>query len=181
MIIKGILPFSKQLIDTHVTQNDIVVDATCGNGYDTNYLAQRAKHVFSFDIQLEAIEQAKKTNDSYKNITFIHDGHEHVRDYVSEPISCAIFNLGYLPKGDKSIVTHPETTIIAIQELMTLLSPKGIIILVVYPGHDEGQVEKEAVLKYVEQIPQDIAHVLKYEFINQKNRPPLVIAIEKRK
>ena len=56
-------------------------------------------------------------------------------------IDAAIFNLGYLPKGNK-IVTKPETTIMAINEIFDILSIEGIIILVIYHGHEEGKVEK---------------------------------------
>ena len=35
-----------------------------------------------------------------------------------EKLLDAIFNLGYLPGGDKSIVTKPETTISAIEQLL---------------------------------------------------------------
>ena len=55
---------------------------------------------------------------------------------------CCYFNLGYLPKGNKEIVTKPETTIMAINEIFDILSIEGIIILVIYHGHEEGKVEK---------------------------------------
>ncbi|MBF1708746.1 MAG: SAM-dependent methyltransferase, partial [Streptococcus sanguinis] len=34
-----------------VTKEDIVVDATMGNGHDSLFLAQLAKKVYAFDIQ----------------------------------------------------------------------------------------------------------------------------------
>ena len=61
---------------------------------------------------------------------------------------CCYFNLGYLPKGNKEIVTKPETTIMAINEIFDILSIEGIIILVIYHGHEEGKVEKEALLEF---------------------------------
>ncbi|TDM07684.1 class I SAM-dependent methyltransferase [Macrococcus lamae] len=183
MKLKGILPFSKFLIDQFVSRADIVVDATCGNGNDTLYLAERVPngHVFAFDIQETAISNAKHKTSAHQNITFILDGHQNVDQYLPDSeISCAIFNLGYLPKGDKSIVTLPDTTITAIQKLFACLKVGGIIILVIYPGHAEGQIEKEAVLEFLKSYNQDTAHILKYEFINQRNNPPFVCAIEKR-
>ncbi|TDM04584.1 class I SAM-dependent methyltransferase [Macrococcus carouselicus] len=183
MKLKGILPFSKHLIDEFVAPGDHVVDATCGNGNDTLYLAEKvtdAGHVFAFDIQETAIQHAKVKTAAHSNITYIHDGHQNAAQYLSEAISCAIFNLGYLPRGDKSIVTLPETTIQAINELFDLLKAGGVIILVIYPGHAEGQIEKEAVLKFLQHYDQDKAHILKYEFINQRNNPPFICAIEKR-
>lgn len=183
MKLKGILPFSKLLIDEFVSPSDIVVDATCGNGNDTLYLARHVPdgHVYAFDIQEEAISHAREKTAGCSNITFIHDGHQHADRYLpDEAISCAIFNLGYLPKGDKSIVTLPDTTISAVQQLFARLKPGGIIILVIYSGHTEGQIEKEAVLEFLSSYNQESAHIIKYEFINQRNNPPFVCAIEKR-
>ena len=34
-----------------INKEDIVVDATMGNGYDTLFLARLAKQVYAFDIQ----------------------------------------------------------------------------------------------------------------------------------
>ncbi|GGB02731.1 methyltransferase domain-containing protein [Macrococcus hajekii] len=183
MKLKGILPFSKSLIDTFVTAGDSVVDATCGNGHDTLYLAERvtaAGHVYAFDIQETAISNTKLKTAAYDHITFINDGHQHAGQYINEAISCAIFNLGYLPRGDKSIVTLPDTTIQAVNVLFEQLKSGGIIILVIYHGHAEGQLEKEAVLNFLQHYDQEQAHILKYEFINQKNNPPFICAIEKR-
>ncbi|MBI6058042.1 tRNA (mnm(5)s(2)U34)-methyltransferase, partial [Clostridium perfringens] len=89
---------------------------------------------------------------SFKHVTLIHDGHENIlNDIPSDVIGnvdAAIFNLGYLPKGDKTIVTKPETTIQAIESIFKLLSTEGIIVLVIYHGHKEGQIERDELLKY---------------------------------
>ncbi|MCE4956394.1 tRNA (mnm(5)s(2)U34)-methyltransferase [Macrococcoides caseolyticum] len=179
----GILPFARDLIQKYITPEATVIDATCGNGFDTLFLAQTLNHkghIHAFDIQQQAIKNTQQRTQDYANITFHHLGHEHVLDVVATPVRLAIFNLGFLPKGDKSIVTTPETTILAIKQIFTLLEEGGIIILVIYPGHKEGQLEKEALLDYLAGIDQLKAHIFKYEFINQKNNPPFVVGIEKR-
>ncbi|WP_414042658.1 class I SAM-dependent methyltransferase [Macrococcus animalis] len=179
----GILPFARELITKYIEQNVTVIDATCGNGNDTLFLAQTLNntgHVHAFDIQTQAIDNSIEKTKAFNNITFHQMGHQHVLDVVSEPVKLAIFNLGYLPKGDKSIVTLPETTIVAIDNIFSILEKQGIIILVIYPGHDEGQIEKKAVLEHLSKIDQNTAHIFKYEFINQKNNPPFVVGIEKR-
>ena len=88
----------------------------------------------------------------------IHDGHENILNDIPSDIignvDAAIFNLGYLPKGDKSIVTKPETTIQAIESIFKLLSTEGIIVLVIYHGHEEGQIERDELLKYLENFDQ---------------------------
>ena len=57
---------------------------------------------------------------------------------------------------------------------------EGIIVLVIYHGHPEGETERDEVLEYVKNIPQNKAHVLHYGFMNQVNHPPFIVAIEKR-
>lgn len=179
----GILPFARELMTHYIASGDIVIDATCGNGNDTLFLAQLLKntgHIYAFDIQSQAVNNAKEKTKDYHNISYHQTGHENVLNVVQHNVKLAIFNLGYLPKGDKSIVTVPKTTIQAIENIFSILEIGGIIILVIYPGHPEGQIEKDAVLDYLCKIDQNTAHIFKYEFINQKNNPPFVIGIEKR-
>ncbi|QLK86296.1 class I SAM-dependent methyltransferase [Staphylococcus sp. 17KM0847] len=186
MIIERILPFAKTMMTTHVHTNSTVIDATCGNGLDTTFLAQLVPngHVYACDIQSQAIVTTRQRTAQYSNVSIIQTGHEKIIDYIQpthlQSLDGAMFNLGYLPKGDKSIVTRPETTIVAIEQILKHLRPKGIIVLAVYPGHEEGRIESEHVKQYVQQIDQQQAHVLQYSFINQQNHPPYIIAIEKR-
>ncbi|MCD8842702.1 tRNA (mnm(5)s(2)U34)-methyltransferase [Staphylococcus gallinarum] len=186
MKIERILPFAKSLITSHVNSESIVIDATCGNGHDTLFLAEQVPDgkVYGFDIQKTAIQNTFERTKHLDNVTLIQDGHEHVQTYISPTdyghIDAAIFNLGYLPKGDKSVVTKPQTTIAAIEDIFQILSKEGIIILVIYHGHPEGKIEKDALFDYLTQIDQEQAHVLQYQFINQQNNPPFICAIEKR-
>ncbi|MEJ7260220.1 class I SAM-dependent methyltransferase, partial [Staphylococcus epidermidis] len=48
MKLERILPFSKILIQSHITDSSIVIDATCGNGNDTLFLAQQVPHGFVY-------------------------------------------------------------------------------------------------------------------------------------
>ncbi|MCI2948291.1 class I SAM-dependent methyltransferase [Staphylococcus caledonicus] len=186
MKLERILPFSKTLITSHIQEDSIVIDATCGNGNDTLFLAEHVPHghMYGFDIQESAIQNTAEKIKNYSNVTLIQDGHENIVEHLdvtkSGMVDAAIFNLGYLPKGDKSIVTRPETTIKAIDSIFNVLNVEGIIVLVIYHGHEEGQVERDAILDYLEQFDQNKAHILKYQFINQVNHAPFICAIEKR-
>ncbi|MEJ7540450.1 class I SAM-dependent methyltransferase [Staphylococcus intermedius] len=186
MIVERILPFAKSLIRSHVTPESVVIDATCGNGHDTKFLADLVPngHVYGCDIQKEAIEYTRQRVQAYNNISLFQTGHEWITQYIASEhlaqVHAAIFNLGYLPKGDKSIVTHSSTTLAAVQTIFDVLQPEGIIVLVVYPGHEEGAEESATLMQHLQAFDQQLAHVLKYEFINQRNRPPYVIALEKR-
>ncbi|WP_416151861.1 tRNA (mnm(5)s(2)U34)-methyltransferase [Salipaludibacillus sp. HK11] len=190
MKLAGILPFARDILQKSVTTNGIAIDATAGNGHDTEFLAKLVGDngtVYSFDIQDQAINATRdrlEITNLEKQVHLIQDGHEKLETYLSPThhnnINGAIFNLGYLPGSDKSIVTTPSTTIEAIQQLSKHLKKGGIIVLVVYHGHEEGKVEKDMLLPFVESLPQTDFHVLEYRFINQKNTPPFIIAIEKK-
>ena len=142
--------------------------------------------VHAFDIQQQALEQTTKRL-SEANLTSrvaCHlVGHEHVLDYLSpgEQIQAAIFNLGYLPNSDKHCITLPETTKQALDGLLSRLKAKGRIIVVSYYGHAGGAEELQAVEQYCQALPQESFNVLKYQFINQKNQPPILFCIEKKR
>lgn len=190
MKLERILPFARTLLQKAVSPGDVAVDATLGNGYDTLFLANLVGpngRVYGFDIQEEALAASKHRlaeHNLLDRVTFFHKGHEHILESIPPvhhgKISGAVFNLGYLPGGDKSIVTKPKTTISAIEQLLEIMAPEGIIVVVIYHGHREGAVERDYLLRYVEQLHQNEVHVLQYRFMNQKNNPPFIIAIEKR-
>ncbi len=190
MNVLGILPFARQLLANAITEGDNVIDGTAGNGHDTLFLAKlvgKTGKVFAFDIQEQAILNTKvrlEENDALTQVTLFQKGHEEVKSFVPNGaignITGAIFNLGYLPGGDKAIVTKPDTTLQAITDIFSMLKKGGIIVLVIYYGHEEGKSEKDEVINFVSNIDQTEAHVLSYQFINQKNNPPFIVAIEKR-
>lgn len=190
MKLDSIPSFVKSLLQKAVKNGDIVVDATIGNGYDTVFLAElvgEKGRVFGFDVQEEAVNATQDRINRQglsDRVTLFHCGHEHILENV--PSSCygrvtgATFNLGYLPGSNKAIVTKPETTIPAIRQLLEIMEPEGIIVVEIYHGHPGGAEERDALLQFCQQLDQKAAHVLQYQFINQKNYPPFIIAIEKR-
>ncbi|WP_332698100.1 class I SAM-dependent methyltransferase [Halalkalibacter lacteus] len=190
MKVLGILPFVRFTVENALSPGDTAVDCTVGNGHDTAYLATlvgEVGHVYGFDIQEQAITKAANRlidQGLDKRVTLFQSGHEEVRSFIPldkvNNLKAAIFNLGYLPGGDKSIVTKATSTLAAVSALLDMMPTGGTIVLVIYHGHEEGENEKNSVLSFVEQIDQRHAHVLKYEFINQANNPPFVVAIEKR-
>lgn len=188
-MLKGILNYSHYLLEESVREGDVVIDATCGNGNDTLFLSKlvgETGHVFAFDIQKQAIENTKKliNDNGFDHVSVINDSHSHMNKYLPEgiddEIGGAIFNLGYLPRSDKSIITKGESTITAIDAILTQLKKNGLIVIVVYHGHEGGKSEKEMILKHVIHLDQKQYAVLQYGFINQKNNPPFIIAIQKR-
>ncbi|OCA81896.1 methyltransferase domain-containing protein [Pradoshia sp. D12] len=188
MKLDRILPFARLLLEKAVKPGDIAIDCTMGNGHDTVFLANLTGpdgHVYSFDIQESALQKTEErlmTNELQERVTLIHAGHERLQEFIptGKSVTGAIFNLGYLPGGDKEIITTAPTTIQAVTSLLKIMEPEGIIVLVIYHGHPGGDIERDELIKFVTELPQDTAHVLEYRFMNQKNNPPFIIAIEKR-
>ena len=163
-----------------ITQEDIVVDATMGNGHDTLFLAKIAKQVYSFDIQKQALEKTSQRllEAGLTNVELILQGHETVDQFVTEA-KAGIFNLGYLPSADKSIITQPQTTIEALEKLCHLLVKGGRIAIMIYYGHEGGDIERDAVMDFVSQLPQQEYTATIYRTLNQINNPPFLVMIEK--
>lgn len=189
-MLKRIIPYAHHLLESTISPGDMVIDATCGNGNDTAFLSELVGldgHVYAFDIQAEAItaSQDKTRALGLGNITYIHDSHAHVDTHLPSEIhgtvAGAIFNLGYLPRSDKQIITKADSTLPAIEKMIALLKKNGIIVIVIYHGHDGGKEEKDAVLTFAEQLNRKAFAVIKYQFINQENNPPFVVAIQKNK
>lgn len=188
-MLKSVLKYAHHLLKESVEKGEIVVDATCGNGYDSLFLSDLVGpngKVLAFDIQEQAIQSTREKliRENRTNVTLIHDSHENMKEYLSlqkdMEIGGAIFNLGYLPRSDKTIVTKGESTVKAVETLLTYLKKNRLIVLVVYHGHEGGKEEKEILLKYALELDQKKYSVLRYGFINQKNNPPFIIAIQKK-
>ncbi|WP_053957310.1 class I SAM-dependent methyltransferase [Inediibacterium massiliense] len=177
--------FAQEILKDIIHKGDVVVDATMGNGHDTLFLANMVGEdgrVFSFDIQDLAIENTKRLlqENKIENVCLIQDGHENMDQYIKEEVCAIIFNLGYLPKGDHEIVTKAHTTISALQKSLTLLKKEGLTIMVIYPGHEEGEVEKERILKFTKNLDSTTYHVFEISYTNQNKKPPMILGIIKK-
>ncbi|MGY3724017.1 Putative rRNA methylase [Granulicatella balaenopterae] len=180
--------YSHTLLREIISIGDTVIDATCGNGNDTLFMAQligKSGQVLAFDIQQQAINNTLtliQQNNCDKQVSCIKDSHSNLPKYIDSDtkIKAAIFNLGYLPKSDKSIITLPKSTIAAINSIQDYLIPGGRIVIVAYYGHQNGQEELDAISTYLSQQDQQDWSVLQYQFINQKNCPPICFCLEKK-
>lgn len=136
------LRFSHEIIKQALVSGDTVIDATVGNGNDTVVLAKAVGSmgkVYGFDIQEEAIDKTKEKlllTGLLPQTELILEGHENIENHVPEDanLGAVMFNLGYLPSGDKSIITQPATTLSAIQQSLVRLRKGGILSLMIYYG-----------------------------------------------
>ncbi len=175
-----ILETAHQLLSNYIKSTDIMIDATMGNGNDTVFLAKHAKYVYAFDIQQQALIETKKALElsNLHNVKLILDSHEKINDYISD-FKGIVFNLGYLPKGDKSITTTSDVTIKTIISLLPKLKVEGFIMLVVYTGHQAGMDESIAIDQYLQSLNQSQFKILKINLPYQDNKPPYILFIQK--
>ena len=145
----------KHFIMEHLREGDIAVDFTMGNGNDTLFLSKavgESGRVYAFDIQEEALTSTREhlvANGAPENYTLICASHHRVREFVNEQIKAGMFNLGYLPRsGRKAVTTMRETTMPAVEAALELLAPDGVLIVAIYPGHEEGALEGEMLREY---------------------------------
>ena len=142
-----LLELQKYFICRHLREGGVAVDFTMGNGHDTEFLCRtvgESGRVFAFDIQEQAVESTRKNlaaSGCPQVYTLINASHHRVLEFVDTPINAGMFNLGYLPGGDKRITTLRETTMPAVEAAISLLAPDGILCIAVYPGHAEGAEE----------------------------------------
>ena len=90
-----------------------------------------------------------------------------------------MYNLGFLPGGDKDLTTVYESTLKSIEKALLLLNPQGILTIAIYPGHQAGKLEKEHLLDYCRKLPKHKFGVLYSQFVNRQNNPPELLIIEK--
>jgi hypothetical protein len=146
---------AQQALSGVVQAGDLAIDATVGNGHDLVFLAKQVGirgHVLGFDIQTAALQQARARIAGAglgERVSLRLCGHENMVAAlpVEWPgqVAAVMFNLGYLPGFDKSLVTRAETTVIALSQALSVLRAGGLISLLAYRGHPGGAAEVTAV------------------------------------
>ncbi len=168
-----------------VCPGDTVIDATLGNGHDTVMLAElvgETGRVIGFDIQPDAVERTRvrlTEQGLVARCELYAEGHQHIADRVKTPVRAAVFNLGWLPGGDKSITTHWETTHAAISAALALLEKGGVCTVCAYPGHAAGNEERHALVDWMKTLRPQVFNVLHHRFLNAGPGAPECFVIQK--
>lgn len=176
---------SKYISENILQEGAVAVDCTVGNGNDTLYLARKVGkrgRVYGFDVQEPAIAKARERLEGEglaNRVQLILDGHENIGRHIEEEIDFAVFNLGYLPKGDHSITTKTETTLKAVGSAIEKLKPKGTVSIMAYVGHDGGNDENTAVRSFIEGLDSKQYNVVCTNFINKPNNPPILYLVQR--
>jgi len=184
-ILNNAQSIARMIIERIVCSGDHVIDATVGNGQDTVYLAELVGsqgRVYGFDIQEEALEKARATLPAAlrDRVEFLHISHESIENAIDGDVRLVLFNLGYLPGADRSIMTRSQTTLAACEAALQRLCPGGVVLFVVYRGHAEGQNEWTELKAFGKILDQNHYNFFVLDFPNQANNPPGLIAFQKR-
>ena len=168
-----------------VEPGDTVVDATMGNGHDTLFLCELVGEqgkVYAFDVQAQAVENTRKRlagEGVLGRAALFCLGHEYMVEQVREPAAAVVFNLGWLPGGDHSVTTHWETTRQAVDAALRLLKPRGVLVICAYPGHAEGDRERQALMDMLSALPPQQYNVLWHKFLNAGPGAPECFAAQR--
>ncbi len=184
------LPRTTELAHTlagaRLRPGDLAVDATVGNGHDTVFLAGAVGpggRVLGFDVQAEALRATRQRLEAAglaDRVTLFEQCHSRLGETVEAGIRVAMFNLGYLPGGDKGRVTLAGTTLAALEAARSRLAPGGLITVIVYPGQPGGEVEAAEVEAWARELDQDAFTAVGYHGLNRAQSPPRLIAVERR-
>jgi SAM-dependent methyltransferase len=125
---------------------DTVIDATCGNGHDTLKLARLVPqgHVYAIDKQAVALEKARLLVPA-GNVTFLHQSHTQLPKVRCKLV---VYNLGYLPGGDKTLTTTAQTTLQSVEVATAQIEVGGAVSITCYPRHAEGEIEEKSLLAW---------------------------------
>lgn len=179
--------FSHLILQKYIKKGDVVVDATLGNGYDALYIAGLLGEqgmIIGFDIQESSILSSQllfnkeRVQSKYAFICANHASMiEELHAISIHRIQCAVFNLGYLPHGDKSIITQPDSTIKALESVLSILEIGGCITVVVYSGHQGAEAEKESVICLANSLDKKKWQTIKYSSLNRETSPACIAIV----
>ena len=168
----------KHFILEHLGEGEVAVDFTMGNGNDTLFLSKTVGatgKVFAFDIQEEALDATRNTladGGAPENFELICASHHRVKEFVKCPIKAGMFNLGYLPRsGKKGVTTMRETTMPAVEAAIDLLLPDGVLIVAIYPGHLEGELEGKMLREYFSTLSRFKICASEFHILNSPTSP----------
>lgn len=174
------------LILPYVKTAKVAVDCTCGNGYDSKFIIENIPEeskLYCFDIQEIAIENSKvlisSVDRKQRAVKYVLDSHENIDIHINDRIDVALYNLGYLPGADHSITTEYHSTISSIDKTMKMLSKGGVISILIYSGHENGKIEKDALLEYFDTLDKKRIKLMRVDFPTSPNNPPEIYILQK--
>ena len=174
---KLVTSMAQAIIRDHAVHGGTALDGTLGNGHDTQFLLDHYSKVYAFDIQETAV--APWRDKAPGKLFAIHDSHDRLTRYIDEPLDAVMYNLGFRPGSDRSVVTLPETTVPSLEQALELLRPGGLMTVAVYRGHAQGLAEYTAVSEYLASLDRRRFGVLLQTSHNFSQEAPVLFVVEK--
>lgn len=175
-------------LEQYIQSGDVAIDATAGNGFDTLFLAQSVGDngkVYAFDIQEEALINTNRLLSEYNqdNVELILQSHAlmkvHVPTHRHKKIKAVMFNLGYLPKGDKTVITVADSTQQALNQAIELLADNTAITIIAYPGHAGGKQELDMIIEWVANLDNSLWQIQRVNSMSQSEQSPVLFLINR--
>ncbi len=173
-----------ELLGESLGEGDLAVDATAGNGWDTAFLASAigsSGRVHALDLQEEALASTRellRERGLIERVELYHCGHEQMEELlpmeVHGKVGAFVFNLGYLPGGDKEVTTKADTTAAALRAALRLLRPGGLLAVIAYRGHPGGKDECEAARRELE--TEEVEFSVEGDLSSEATSPLLLVA-----
>lgn len=150
------------IVRGQLSSGQLAIDATLGNGNDCVFLAQcvgSTGHVYGFDVQQQAIYMSQQRLTEFgilAEVSLIHASHAHMVEHIpvklQGQIQAIMFNLGYLPGSDKTVITQSDSTLQAVNAACQLLAGQGVLTVTAYPGHAGGLEETRKLEQWFQQL-----------------------------
>ena len=169
-----------EFLAARLAPGGLYVDATCGNGHDTQFLcalAGPAGRVLGLDIQQQAVDNtnARLAAAGFGTVgcAVVHD-HARLAELVAPGTAdCVLFNFGWLPGAEHAVHSTADGSVPALQAALEALRPGGVLAAVLYSGKVIGDGEKRAALAFFRSLPLTKYTVLVCEFANWADTAPL--------
>lgn len=180
------LGLTHRFMAEHIRPGDFCIDATAGRGRDTLFLCRLVGdtgRVLAMDIQPSAVTQTEAllVQEGVSSVArVVRDCHSRMGEYAQPgSVDGIMFNFGWLPGGDHTAFSHPDTSIAAIRAGLSLLKPGGVMSLCIYYGRENGTAERDALLAFLPTLDNRRYTVIRGDFINRTGDVPIPVFIIK--
>ena len=178
------LGLTHRVMATRIRPGDVCIDATAGKGRDALFLCRlvgETGRVLAMDIQADAVAQTTAlltAEGVMERARVVQACHSRMSEYAEpESVDGIMFNFGWLPGGDHTLFSSPDTSIAAIRAGLNLLKPGGVMTLCIYYGRENGTVERDAILAFLPTIDNRRYTVIRGDFANRTGDVPIPVFI----
>lgn len=184
-MIRRLVDLVHHVLKGYLCEGMTVADCTIGNGQDALFLCDcigPTGKLVGFDVQAQALEATETCLRAHGHRGFeLHlESHAALEHYAPPGgFHVILYNLGYLPGGDKVRTTEVESTLSSVRQALEAVVPGGAIAITVYVGHEAGKQEAHALEALVANLDGRAFHVLKLVYANQNPEAPFAYVIER--